>query len=224
MNLNVKYFDNTIVFNKEVINVLEIENKKYFYRFIKDLYFISSSNITEDVHFFENEKEINMSNKLRIYVDFFDFQFDSKKYVNDVSKYVSININDDDKSSLATLYNKMAKQYSKILNDAEIPLRIESEFSVDNLNKLMKISIDNKEDLLDNLLLLIDLEKALKLNNLLVFVNLKQYLSKDELSELYKYSIYNEVVIFLVDSQSYGVCLNYEKKHIIDENLDEFVL
>lgn len=224
MNLNVKYFDNTIVFNKEVINVLEIENKKYFYRFIKDLYFISSSNITEDVHFFENEKEINMSNKLRIYVDFFDFQFDSKKYVKDVSKYVSININDDDKSSLATLYNKMVKQYSKILNDAEIPLRIESEFSVDNLNKLMKISIDNKEDLLDNLLLLIDLEKALKLNNLLVFVNLKQYLSKDELSELYKYSIYNEVVIFLVDSQSYGVCLNYEKKHIIDENLDEFVL
>lgn len=224
MNLNVKYFDNTIVFNKEVINVLEIENKKYFYRFIKDLYFISSSNITEDVHFFENEKEINMSKKLKIYVDFFDFQFDSKKYANDISKYVSINISDDDKSSLVTLYNKMVKQYSKILNDAEIPLRIESEFSVDNLNKLMKISIDNKEDLLDNLLLLIDLEKALKLNNLLVFVNLKQYLSKDELSELYKYSIYNEVIIFLVDSQSYGVCLNYEKKHIIDENLDEFVL
>lgn len=224
MNLNVKYFDNTIVFNKEFINVLEIENKKYFYRFIKDLYFISSSNITEDVHFFENEKEINMSNKLKIYVDFFDFQFDSKKYANDISKYVSANINDDDKSSLVALYNKMVKQYSKILNDAEIPLRIESEFSVDNLNKLMKISIDNKEDLLDNLLLLIDLEKALKLNNLLVFVNLKQYLSKDELSELYKYSIYNEVIIFLVDSQSYGVCLNYEKKHIIDENLDEFVL
>lgn len=224
MNLNVKYFDNTIVFNKEFINVLEIENKKYFYRFIKDLYYISFSNITEDAHFFENEKEINMSNKLRIYVDFFDFQFDSKKYVNDISKYVSANISDDDKSSLVALYNKMVKQYSKILNDAEIPLRIESEFSVDNLNKLMKISIDNKEDLLDNLLLLIDLEKALKLNNLLVFVNLKQYLSKDELSELYKYSIYNEVIIFLIDSQSYGVCLNYEKKHIIDENLDEFVL
>lgn len=224
MNLNVKYFDNKIVFNKEFINVLEIENKKYFYRFIKDLYSISSSDITEDIHFFENEKEINMSNKLRIYVDFFDFQFDSKKYVNDISKYVSTNISEADKNSLVTLYNKMVKQYSKILNDVEVPLQIESEFSVDNLNKLMKISVDTKEDLLDNLLLLIDLEKALKLNNLLVFVNLKQYLSKNELSELYKYAIYNEVNIFLVDSQSYGVCLKYEKKHIIDENLDEFML
>ncbi len=224
MNLNVKYFDNKIVFNKEFINVLEIENKKYFYRFIKDLYSISSNNTTEDIHFFENEKEINMSNKLRIYVDFFDFQFDSKKYVNDISKYVSTNISEDDKNSLVTLYNKMVKQYSKILNNVEVPLQIESEFSVDNLNKLMRLSINAKEDLLDNMLLLIDLEKTLKLNNLLVFVNLKQYLSKDELSELYKYSIYNEVIIFLVDSQSYGVCLKYEKKHIIDENLDEFML
>ena len=224
MNLNVKYFDNKIVFNKEFINVLEIENKKYFYRFIKDLYSISSNNTTEDIHFFENEKEINMSNKLRIYVDFFDFQFDSKKYVNDISKYVSTNISEDDKNSLVTLYNKMVKQYSKILNNVEVPLQIESEFSVDNLNKLMRLSINAKEDLLDNMLMLIDLEKTLKLNNLLVFVNLKQYLSNDELSELYKYSIYNEVIIFLVDSQSYGVCLKYEKKHIIDENLDEFML
>ena len=224
MNLNVKYFDNKIVFNKEFINVLEIENKKYFYRFIKDLYSISSNNTTEDIHFFENEKEINMSDKLRIYVDFFDFQFDSKKYVNDISKYVSTNISEDDKNSLVTLYNKMVKQYSKILNNVEVPLQIESEFSVDNLNKLMRLSINAKEDLLDNMLLLIDLEKTLKLNNLLVFVNLKQYLSKDELSELYKYSIYNEVIIFLVDSQSYGVCLKYEKKHIVDENLDEFML
>ena len=224
MNLNVKYFDNKIVFNKEFINVLEIENKKYFYRFIKDLYSISSSDITEDIHFFENEKEINMSNKLRIYVDFFDFQFDSKKYVNDISKYVSTNISEDDKNSLVTLYNKMVKQYSKILNDVEVPLQIESEFSVDNLHKLMRLSINAKEDLLDNMLLLIDLEKTLKLNNLLVFVNLKQYLSNDELSELYKYAIYNEVSIFLVDSQSYGVCLKYEKKYIIDENLDEFML
>ena len=47
---------------------------------------------------------------------------------------------------------------------------------------------------------------------------------KNELIELYKYAIYNNVNIFLVDSQSYGVTLKYEKKLIIDDNLDEFVL
>lgn len=32
------------------------------------------------------------------------------------------------------------------------------------------------------------------------------------------------LIFFLVDSQSYGVTLKYEKKLIIDDNLDEFVL
>ena len=78
--------------------------------------------------------------------------------------------------------------------------------------------------MLDNLLLLIDLENTLKFNNILVFVNLKQYLSKNELIEFYKYAIYNKIQILLIDSQAYGVTLEYEKKLIIDENLDEFVI
>lgn len=88
----------------------------------------------------------------------------------------------------------------------------------------MKISINKTDDLLDNLLLLIDLEKVLKINEILFFINLKQYLSQEELIEFYKYAIYNEIKIVLVDSQSYGVKLDYEKKLIIDANLDEFVL
>ena len=88
----------------------------------------------------------------------------------------------------------------------------------------MKISINKTDDLLNNLLLLIDLEKVLKINEILFFINLKQYLSQEELIEFYKYAIYNEIKIVLVDSQSYGVKLDYEKKLIIDANLDEFVL
>ena len=63
-----------------------------------------------------------------------------------------------------------------------------------------------------------------KEKGILVFINLKQYLSKNELLELYKYSIYNQVQIILIDSQSYGVTLEYEKKLIIDDNLEEIVL
>lgn len=40
----------------------------------------------------------------------------------------------------------------------------------------------------------------------------------------YKYAIYNNIKIVLIDSQSYGIKLEYENKLIIDENLDEFVL
>ena len=56
------------------------------------------------------------------------------------------------------------------------------------------------------------------------FINLKQYLTNDELLELYKYSIYCQIPIVLIDSQTYGTSLKYEKKLIIDSELDEFML
>lgn len=55
-------------------------------------------------------------------------------------------------------------------------------------------------------------------------INLKQYLNKNELIELYKYSIYNEINIVLVDCETYGITTNNGKKLVIDENLDEYVL
>ena len=72
--------------------------------------------------------------------------------------------------------------------------------------------------------MLIDLEKILKLNSILFFINLKQFLNNDELIELYKYAIYNNIIIVLIDSQSYGVPLKFEKKLIVDSDLEEFVL
>ena len=224
MKLNVKYFENSIVFNNTEINVLEIENKAMFYRFIRDLHSINSYGVYEDIKFFGEDTEINMINKLKIYTDFFDFQFDSKKSINDISKYVSSSVNEEDKDKIKSLYNKIIKSYEKILNEIDLPLCVDNEFNFDNFSKLIKIAIETKDELFDNLLLLIDLERVLKSKCLLVFVNLKQYLSKNELIELYKYAIYNNVNIFLVDSQSYGITLKYEKKLIIDDNLDEFVL
>lgn len=224
MNMKIEYFDNIINFYHDNINVIEIENKKYFYRFVNDLYSIVNNGYTDDISFFDETIEKNMNGKIKLFVDFFDFKFDSKKYATDISKFVNESIDAENKDALVSLYNKIVKIYNKILNDVDLPLTVETDISIETITKLVKVGIDSKNELLDNLFLLIDLEKTLKTNNLLVFVNLKQYLSKTELVELYKYSIYNNIFILLIDSQAYGGTLEYERKLIIDENLDEFVI
>ena len=224
MNLSVDYFDNQIIFASGYINAIEIENKRYFYRFVNDLYSVYTDGYNDNLKFINDNKEINMNGKTKVFINYFDFQFDSKKYTNEISKFVSNYISEEDIKNLINLYSKMTKIYKKALNDIDLPLYVENDISIDNINKLMKLGISPKEELLDNLMLLIDLEHTLKTNNLLIFVNLKQYLTKDEVVELYKYAIYNEIMIMLVDSISYGVTLKNEKKYIIDENLDEFML
>lgn len=225
MKLNVSYFDNEIEFDNDFITVIEIENKKYFYRLINDFYEIENNEFSDNLNFFDNEdSEKSVNGKLKVYLNYFDLGFDSKKNQSDITKYISNVIEDDDKILLQNQYKKIIKIYKKIINDIELPLYIDEEISLDSLSKLLKVGINKKEELLDNLFLIIDIEKIFKTDNIFVFVNLKQYLSRNELLELYKYSIYNQVQIMLVDSQCYGGTLEYERKLIIDDNLDEFVI
>lgn len=225
MKLCIKYLDNNLVLNTSEVCALEIENKRYFYRVVNDLYMASNGNISDDIVLLDkNDKEINISNKLKIFLNFFDFGLTDKKYTNDISKYIANNITDENKDLLAKQYNKIISIYKKILNDIDLPLIIDSEISIENITKIMKININSSKDLLSNIFILIDLENLFHTKNILVFINLKQYLMNEEIEELYKYSIYNEVQLLLIDSQSYGTTLSQEKKLIIDENLDEFML
>lgn len=223
MRLSIRYIDNIITFNNNSINCLEIENKSYFYKIVNDINNISVGDVIEDVVFTDDEyKELNLSNKINIIFDYFNFDFNSKKIISIINKKVNENISINDKDNLSKLYNKIRKIYFPILNDMDLNIDINNDFDLDLMIKLLNITIKSKDNLLDNLFLLIDIEKELNINKIIVFINLKQYLNKNELIELYKYLLYNNVVILLIDSQSYGICNEYEKKIIIDEELEEY--
>ncbi len=225
MKLNIKYIDNDILLDNENIYSIEIESKKSFYRLVNDFILVSLGNNVDDISFIDEDfQEINMLNKISIVIDYFNINFDVKKYNSEINKIILKNIDEKMQQEFLTNYRRIYNSLKKILNDIDLPLIINNEFDLDSLLKVFKISINKNVNFLDNLFLLIDLEKLLNINKIIIFVNLKQYLDKNELEELYKYALYNNIKLLLIDSQSYGVCLKNEKKLIIDGNLDEFLL
>lgn len=223
MKLCIKYIDNNLVFNNEYINCLEVENKNYFYKIVKELNNIANGEMEDNVIFTDNESnEINIINKINIIIDYFNIDFNSKKILSLINKKINSSISVNDKDNLSKLYNKIKKIYIPILNDMDLNIDINNDFDLDLIVKLLNVSIKNKDNILDNLFLLTDIEHELNISKLLVFVNLKQYLNEQELIELYKYLLYNNIVVLLVDSQAYGVCNEYEKKIIIDNELEEY--
>lgn len=223
MKLCIKYIDNILVFNNEYINCLEVENKNYFYKIVKELNNIANGEMEDNVIFTDNESnEINIINKINIIIDYFNIDFNSKKILSLINKKINSSISVNDKDNLSKLYNKIKKIYIPILNDMDLNIDINNDFDLDLIVKLLNVSIKNKDNILDNLFLLTDIEHELNISKLLVFVNLKQYLNEQELIELYKYLLYNNIVVLLVDSQAYGVCNEYEKKIIIDNELEEY--
>lgn len=225
MKININYLENNIILLDNYIFAIEIENKNYFYRIINELNMISNGNEVGDINFFDEDgKEINLSNKINLIIDYFNIDFNSKKILNSLYKSIKDNIDEEIEFKINSSYKRICELISKTLTEYDFPLVINDEFDFDNIFKLLKVSINCKNNLLDNLLLLIDIENLFKINQLLIFINLKSYLSNNELIEFCKYSIYNEIKVILIDFQCYGTTLQNEKKLIIDSNLDEFLL
>lgn len=225
MKIVVNFIDNEIeVENNNGFNI-EVENKVYFYRLINEFNLISKGVISDNIFFLdEDSNELNLLNKIDLYIDYFNIEFNSKKIINNLYKILKTNINEEDKAKINKYYLRIKSILSKSFLDYNLPLIINDEFDIDTILKLLKVTINSKNNLLDNLFLLIDINNNFKINELLIFINLKQYLTLEELNEFYKYSLYSDIKILLIDSQCYGVTNKFEKKLIIDGNLDEFLL
>ena len=226
MKLKFDYLDSLLEIDDDTVISLEINNKGYFYRTVNNFLTLNNGDIPSEI-FISNDdlEEINLSNKIFVVIDYFNFDLLFSKYNNSIIKLIAEDVNDDNRLKLVNNYKKMIDNFNSVFTNIDLPIQFNKDFSIEQIIKFLKPSIILKESLLENLLLLIDLEKSLNIHKVIVFINLKQFLTKEELIELYKYSIYNKINVILIDSQCYGpTIVNYEKKLIVDENLEEIML
>lgn len=218
MKFKISFIENLIEIDNEYVRCIEIENKDYFYRTIS---LLNDFNNNEDL-----KEEINFIDKIdfKMIIDYFNVDLNDKKTLNAVIKYVKENIDVLNYDKLLRSYQRLCTLFSSSLENIDIPINIEEDINIDNIIKLMNIKINKEDSILKNLFILIDVINELKNYNLLILVNLKQYLTKEELNEVYKYAIYNNVTLLLIDNTSYGIPQKYEKKLIIDDNLEEFIV
>ena len=152
------------------------------------------------------------------------FNIDFSRYMLLINKLINENLKDNSDKSLLLLYKKLIQKYNNIISTVDLPIAVNNDATIESLTKLFKLKVNYKSSIIENLFSIIELERSLKSSKFIVLVNLKQYLDDDELNELYKYSIYNNVNIILVDSQCYGCSHDFEKKLIVDDNLVEFMI
>lgn len=225
MKIKIDFVDSIIDFDISNIYSFEIYNKKYLYRISSLFYDISNGDLPEEVECFDKDNnELKISNKIRFFSDYFDFGFDSKKYSTDITRYILSNIEQYDSENILRTFSKLCKLIDKELQKTDLSISVSIEEGIENVIKMFKLKINQKTDLLDNLLLIIDLEVALSSNKILCFMNLKQYLTKEEVREFYKYAIYNSIKVIMIESSKYDYFNDYEKVIVIDQSLEESMI
>lgn len=229
MKIKIAGFNNDIEFDDYHINILEIVNAKYFKSFVTKLNsLINYQEKDERIIIIENEDIIAFEKNAMLIFDIFNMDFNDKKIITNLYNMISNNIKLD--SIIDEEYKEINKKiYNYIkhkLNDTEFEYTLKEEVKFEDVLKLFNVKIDNEYylNLDEKLCFLFDLVSTFNLTKIIILVNIKFYFEDDELEEIYKYAKAKQINLLLVEANSRDTILKYEKKILIDQEYDDFLI
>ena len=226
MKLKINGFDNEIIFNDENINILEIKDSKCFTHIIKILNEKINGIESNEIFLLDNnENELNMGKEMYMIFDLFNIDYNSKKIISKIYEIISENIKKNQDYEIENETIKLRNYIIQEINELPFEFVMKRELEISEILKLYNLKIDpiNYASILERAELLIDIISTLQIAKILVLPNLKTYLSEDELVALYKYSLYNNVKLLLIERNDINK-LKYEKILSIDEEFNDTIL
>lgn len=223
MKLRINGFNNYINFSDDNVNILEIKDTKCFTHIIETINDIINGYESNEIFLLDDENnEMNMSKEMYIALDLFNIDFNSKKILNKLYDKISENIEKMEDTNLNSMIINVRNYIIQEINELPFEFTIKDEPEITDLLKIYNLKIDilNYKTIIEKVEYLIDILATLKISNIIVIPNLKIYLSKEELVELYKYSLYNGIKLLLIEKNS-GEKLKYEKILSINKNFDD---
>ena len=223
MRMSIMGFENKIEFKEGIVNVFEIYNQKLFSEIINTIN--NQCNGEDDdnsIVLMENEKRLNIEKTIYLLTDLFNIDFNSKKILNKIYGILIQNIQNRQDEELGNINLKLRYLIEEI-NELPFEFNMNSEIDIEDLLKTFNVKIDTRcyTTIIEKVEFIISIISTLKIAEILVIPNFKTYLTEEEVLEIYKYSIYNNVKLLILENKSNEKMLKYEQKNIIDENFDE---
>ena len=223
MIMSIFGLENKIIFEEGKINVLEIYNKKFFRKMIEILIGEEEAEDNEIV-LLDNEKRVDLKKNVFVLTDLFNIDFNSKKIITKIYNELIENIKKRQDDELENLTIKLRNYLIEEINELPFEFNINSELEINDLLKVFNLKIDTTcyTTIVEKIEFIINIIANLKIASILVIPNLKVYLDKEEIIEIYKYSLYNNIKVLVLENSSNENIENYEIKNIIDKEFDEF--
>lgn len=226
MIMSIIGFENKINFKEEKISILEIYDKKLFRNFISEINEQCNGEAEENnnIVLMEDSKRLKINKTIYLLTDLFNIEFNARKIINKIYSLISQNIKNRQDDELEKIILQLRKYLTEEINEIPFEFNMNSEIDIIDLLKVFEVKIDTTcyTTIVEKVEFMIDLISNLKIAEILVIPNLKTYLNAEELVEIYKYSIYNNVKLLIVENKKSNKTLIYEQKNIIDENFDEY--
>lgn len=226
MKLRINGFERDIEFNDNNVNVMYIENTSLFTHVIELINNKLNGFEDNEIVLLDNEdNEINFEKNAFFLLDYFNIDYNSKKILKNIYDRIAVNIENNQDEKVYQLSKELTNLLISEINELQFEFVMKDSIEIQDLLKLYNLKIDGSSytDVLDRVELVINLLAEFKIANLLILPNIKSFLDDEKLVELYKYSLYNNIDLFIIERHQSNK-LTYEHSILIDENFNEIQL
>ena len=231
MILKIFSFENDIDFSKNHINVLQIQNKKLFVKMVSSFNNMCkglSVECDEVITLLEQDEIVDFTKNVLFVVDFLNFDFNQRRIQTVLYQYIDkiIKLEPEILSNINNLQDSIHIEFMSIMEEFPFEILCKKDSSILDILKMygIRIKANVDEKIIEKLFKLVELVQCLDLAKLIILVNVKQYLDSDEIVEFYKYCVYNNVKLLVLERGSEVSPLERERILFVDENFDEFFI
>src|SRR5690554_795 len=227
MKLKIMGFDSIIDLEGSFISVIEIHNKKLFQKIISEIYDrIKGVEEKSELIIYNQLDEINYTKDIFFVDNLFSIDFNNRSIINKLYSEAIKNYTDYEMfNTLEKINFEILKLLNEVSNDIEVNIMYHNNIEFKDLLKFMNFKIDTpiNTSMKENIFLLVDIMSEFKIYKFIILTNLKNYLDKNDIIEIYKYSEYKQINLILIESEKCEK-IESETKLIIDEDFEDYII
>lgn len=217
-------FNYKIEFKENIVNLIVIEDKKFFREYIGELY-SQCTELNDSGRFVlsNEEKEIKLSKKAEIILDFYSLDINNKKIITKVyNKLKEISTEEDMYVETGKINSEIIRYVDKIVDISDYPLEFSIDIDVVDLLKITNVKfLKDYTNELDKICDYISLINEITGKDIFILVNFRDFFNLDELKEFYKFISYKKIFLIMIENRVNDVCNEFENLFILDEDLCE---
>ena len=224
MKLKLNGFENEIEFEEETVNVISVNNVECFRNIISSINSKILGEEINEVFLLNDEKEeLDMNKEVLMVLDVFNIDYNSKKILSKIYELIEEKIVMNQDLEIDNKIFELRNYIVEEINELPFEFIMKDEIKIMDILKMysLKIDSDNYNKLTEKIEFLIDIISTLKIAKILIIPNMKLFLTDEEVVEVYKYSLYNNVNLLIIERNDRKK-LKYEKKLVIDENFYDY--
>ncbi len=167
----------------------------------------------------EGERSYDLSKKGDIVLEPFSLEMNSKKVKTKLYQEIKGIADEECYESGLELHSNICNYLEKILEKVPYPMEYTVLWDVDNLLKMYNVRLlEECDDLFEKLLSYIKMTNQICDIQLFLLVNIKQFLTEQQLSELYKMASYSKIQLVLIEFNIIGDRRAEEDVYILDKD------